>query len=66
MYQKAVCKLGELLKGKFEWKKEHTEAFEELTNMLSTDMVHAYFNPHELHADGCLMGLAATIMQRKP
>ena len=69
MYQKAVCKLGELLKGKFEWKKEHTEAFEELTNMLSTDTVHAYFNPHaehELHADGCPMGLAATIIPRKP
>ena len=65
-YQKAVCKLGELLKGKFEWVQEHTEAFEELKNMLSSDTVQAYFDPqHELHVDGCPMGLAATLMQRK-
>ena len=36
-YQKAVCKLGELVTGKFEWKPEHSEAFEELKNMLSSD-----------------------------
>ena len=67
-YQKAVCKLGELLKGKFEWVQEHTEAFEELKNMLSSDMVQAYFDPqaeHELHVDRCPMGLAATVAQRK-
>ena len=47
----------------------HTEAFEELKNMLSRDTVQAYFDPqaeHELHVDGCPMGLAATLTQRKP
>ena len=68
-YQKAVCKLGELLRGKFEWMQVHTEAFEELKNMLSSDTVQAYFDPqaeHELHVDGCPMGLAATLTQRRP
>ena len=67
-YQKAVCRLGELLKGKFEWMQEHTEAFEQLKNMLSSDTVQAYFDPqaeHELHVDGCPMGVAATLTQRK-
>ena len=67
-YQKAVCKLGELVKGKFEWKQEHSVAFEELKSMLSSDTVQAYFNPqaeHELHIDGCPMGFAATLTQRK-
>lgn len=44
-YQKAVCKLGELLRGKFKWMQEHTEAFEELKNMLSSDTVQAFFDP---------------------
>ena len=47
----------------------HTEAFEELKNMLSSDTVQAYFDPpaeHELHVDGCPMGLAATLTQRRP
>ena len=43
-YQKAVCKLGELLKGKFEWIQEHTEAFEQLKNMFSSDTIQAYFD----------------------
>ena len=67
--QKAACKLGELVTGKFEWKPEHSEAFEELKNMLSSDTVQAYFDPqaeHELHIDGCPVGLAATLTQRKP
>ena len=45
------------------------EAFEELKNMLSSDAVQAYFNPqaeHELHIDGCPMGLATTLTQRSP
>jgi len=36
--------------------------------MLSSDTVQAYFDPqaeHELHIDGCPMGLAATLTQRK-
>lgn len=48
---------------------EHTEAFEQLKNMLSSDTVQAYFDPqakHELHAEGCPTGLAATLTQRKP
>ena len=48
---------------------EHTEAFEELKNMLSSDTVQAHFDPlaeHELHVDGCPMGLAANLTQRKP
>ena len=44
-YQRAICKLGELIKGLFEWRKEHTEAFEYLKNMLSSDTVQAYFDP---------------------
>ena len=63
-YQKTVCKLGELLRGKFEWMQEHKEAFEELKNMLRSDTVQAYFDPqadHELHVDGCPMGMAATL-----
>ena len=62
-YQKAACKLGEIVTGKFEWKPEHSEAFEKLKNMLSSDTVQAYFDPqaeHELHIDGCPVGLAAT------
>ena len=68
-YQKAACKLGELVTGKFEWKPEHSEAFEELKNMLSSDTVQMYFDAHaehELHIDGCPVGLAATLTQRKP
>ena len=37
--------------------------------MLSSDTVQAYFDPiaeHELHIDGCPLGLAATLTQRKP
>ena len=63
-YQDTVCKLGELLRGKFEWLQEHKEAFEELKNMLSSDTVQAYFDrqaEHELHVDECPMGLAATL-----
>ena len=68
-YQKAACKLGKLVTRKFEWKQEHSEAFEELKNMLSSDTVQAYFDPqaeHELHIDGCPVGLAETLTQRKP
>ena len=68
-YQKAACKLGELVTGKFEWKQEHSEAFEELKNMLGGDTVQAYFDPqaeHEPHIDGRPVGLAATLTQRKP
>ena len=67
-YQKAVCKLGELLKEKSEWIQEHTEAFKELKNMLSSDTVQTYFDPqaeHELRMDGCPMRLAATLTQKK-
>ena len=47
----------------------HLGTFEELKNMLSNDTVQAYFDPlaeHELHIDGCPVGLAATLTQRKP
>ena len=67
-YQKTVGKLGELVTGKFEWRQEHSEAFEELKNTLSSDTVQAYFNPqaeHKLYIDGCPVGLAATLTQRK-
>ena len=62
-YQKTVGKLGELVTGKFEWRQEHSEAFEELKNMLSSDTVQA---EHELYIDGCPVGLSATLTQRKP
>ena len=68
-YQKTVGKLGELVTGKFEWRQEHSEAFEELKNMLSSDTVQAYFEPqaeHEFYIDGCSVGLAATLTQGKP
>ena len=68
-YQKTAGKLGKLVTGKFEWKQEHTGAFEEVKNMLSSDTVQAYFDPqaeHELYIDGCPVGLAATLTQRKP
>ena len=67
-YEKTVGKLGELVTGKFEWRQEHSEAFEELKNMLSSDTVQAYFDPqaeHELYIDGCPVGLDATLTQRK-
>ena len=66
-YQRLVCKLGELLKGKFVWKDGHTEAFEELKTVLSSDTVQASLDlqsDHELLLDGCPMGLAATLTQR--
>ena len=62
---RAACKLGELVTGKFEWKPEHSEAFEELKNMLSSDTVNPQAE-HELHIDGCPVGLAATLTPRKP
>ena len=37
--------------------------------MFSSDTVQAYFDPHaehELHIDGCPVGLGATLSQRKP
>ena len=40
-YQKTAGKLAELVTGKFEWEQEHSEAFEELKNMLSSDTVQA-------------------------
>jgi len=60
--QKVACKLGELVKGKFQWKQEHSEAFEELKSMLSSDPQAE----HELHIDRCPLGLAATLKHRKP
>ena len=62
-------KLGERVSGKFERRQQHSEAFEELKNMLSSDTVQAYFDPqaeHKLYIDGCPVGLAATLTQRKP
>ncbi|KAK2572920.1 hypothetical protein P5673_001932 [Acropora cervicornis] len=55
--------------GKFEWRKENTEAFDELKNMISSDKGQAYLDPeakHELHVDGCPMGLATTLIRRRP
>ena len=62
-YRRAVCRLGELIKGKFKGRKEHTEAFNKLKKMLSSNTVQAYFNPeqHKLHVDGCPMELAAPL-----
>ena len=64
-YQKAACKLGELVTGKFEWKQEHSEALEELKNMLSIRSKPIFYPQaeHELHIDGCPVGLAATLTQ---
>ena len=40
-YHKTAGKLGELVTGKFEWKQEHSDAFKELKNMLSSHTVQA-------------------------
>ena len=63
------CKLGELVKGKFEWRKENTEAFDELKNMISSDKVQACFDPearHERHVNRSPMGPAATLTRKRP
>ena len=51
----------------FKWEEEHQEAFEALKNVLSADTVLAYFDPpsdHEVHVDGCPLGISATLVQR--
>ena len=53
----------------FKWEEEHQEAFEALKNVLSADTVLAYFDPpadHEVHVDGCPLGISATLVQRSP
>ena len=49
--------------------RETQEAFEALKNALSADTVLAYFDPaadHEVHVDGCPLGVSATLVQRSP
>ena len=51
------------------WEEKHQEAFEALKNALSADTVLAYFDPaadHEVHVDGCPLGISATLVQRGP
>ena len=53
----------------FKWKEKHQEAFEALKNAPSADTVLAYFDPdsdHEVHVDGCPLGISATLVQRSP
>ena len=53
----------------FKWEEKHQEAFEALKNALSADTVLAYFDPaadHEVHVDGCPLGISATLVQRSP
>ena len=55
--------------GVFKWEEKHQEAFEALKNALSADTVLAYFDPaadHEVHVDGCPLGISATLVQRSP
>ena len=58
-----------LLKAKvFTWRREHQETFESLKEGLSSDTVLAYFDPaaeHEVHVDGCPLGISATLVQRE-
>ena len=53
----------------FKWGEKHQKAFEALKNALSTYTVLAYFDPaadHEVHVDGCPLGISATLVQRSP
>ena len=53
----------------FKWEEKHQKAFEALKNALSADTVLAYFDPaadHEVHVDGCPLGISATLVQRSP
>ena len=53
----------------FKWEEKHQEAFEALKNALSADTVLAYFDPaadHEVHVDGCPLGISATLVQCSP
>ena len=53
----------------FKGEEKHQEAFEALKNALSADTVLAYFDPaanHEVHVDGCPLGISATLVQRSP
>ena len=53
----------------FKWEEKHHEAFEALENVLRADAVLAYFDPaadHEVHVDGCSLGISATLVQRSP
>ena len=58
-----------LLKAKaFTWRREHQEAFESLKEGLSSDTVLVCFDPateHEVHVDGCPLGISATLVQRE-
>ena len=56
-----------LLKVKvFTWRREHQETFESLKEGLSSDTVLVYVDPvaeHEVHVDGCPLGISATLVQ---
>jgi len=58
-----------LLKAKvFISRREHQEVFKSLKEGLSSDTVLAYFDPaaeHEVHVDGCLLGISAALVQRE-
>ena len=58
-----------LLKAKvFTWRRQHQGAFESLKEGLCSDTVLVYFDPaakHEVHVDGCPLGISATLVQRK-
>ncbi|PFX13584.1 Retrovirus-related Pol polyprotein [Stylophora pistillata] len=52
----------------FAWTRNHQEAFESLKEGLSSDTVLVYFDPaaeHEVHVDGCPLGISATLVQRE-
>ena len=61
--------LRDLLKAKvFTWRRQHQEAFASLKEGLSSDTVLVYFDPaaeHEVHVDGCPLGISATLVQRE-
>ena len=52
----------------FAWRREHQEAFESLKEGFSSDTVLVCFDPaaeHEVHVDGCPLGISATLVQRQ-
>ena len=61
-------KLRNLLKeSRFRWEKEHQEAFENLKRGLCEETTLTYFDPkaeHEVHVDGCPLGISATLVQK--
>ena len=59
---------GLLKANRLAWRREHQEVFESLKEGLSSDTVLVCLDPtaeHEVHVDGCLLGISATSVLRE-